>query len=62
MRPFKLRITYSASGIRRIEFPGTNPNGKRLTLVIPQPKPSRRSQLHVTHPRDAEPGTRQRRK
>ena len=43
MRPFKLRITYSANGIRRIEFPGTNPNGKRLTITIPDSLHPRRS-------------------
>ena len=45
MRPFKLRITYSASGIRRIEFPGTTPNGKRLTLVLPRPHRDQESSL-----------------
>jgi len=34
MRAFTYRITYLANGARRIEFSGSNPNGRCLTLVF----------------------------
>ena len=54
MRLYTYRVTYSASGVRRIEFPGTNPIGKRLTLVIPLPKQVCRSRAKLKRPRGVE--------